>query len=167
MLKDPEPAIRRLGLETLRRSGLKSTELLRRVAGAQRDADPGVRCRAAQTLVEAGSTDRVSIALLIDDLRKDEDTARCAEDVLGLAGLFDIDVVHSMIRLVQEEKDPDIRSRAARVLMHAGPRAREAVPVLLRAQKDDVPGASMALRAVRAWRPRKVMIDERRHSAHT
>lgn len=150
MLKDPEPAIRRLGLETLRRSGLKSTDLMRRVAKAQRDPDAGVRCRASETLVEAGSTDRVSIALLITDLKGDEDTARCAEDVLGLAGLFDSDVVRSMIRLVQEEKDPDIRSRAARVLMHLGPRAREAIPALVHAQKDEVPGAAMALRAIRA-----------------
>lgn len=150
MLKDPEPAIRRLGLESLRKSGLRSSDLLQKVAKAQRDADPGVRCRAAETLVEAGMSDRVSIALLIGDLRKDEDTARCAEDVLGLAGFFDRDVVHSMTRLVQEDKDPDVRSRAARVLMHLGPRAREAIAALLHAQKDEIPGAAMALRAIRA-----------------
>jgi HEAT repeat protein len=155
MLKDPEPSIRRLGLETLRRCGLRSTELMRKVAKAQRDLDPGVRCRAAEALIEAGATDRVSIALLINDLKKDEDTARCAEDVLSLAGLFDADVVHSMTRLVQEEKDPDIRSRAARVLMHLGPRAREAVPALLHAQKDDVPGAAIALKAVHGRGARK------------
>ena len=150
MLADPEPSIRRLGLETLRRSGMHSTDLMQKVAKAQRDPDAGVRCRASETLIESGSTDRVSTALLISDLKKDEDTARCAEDVLSLEGLFDADVPRSMIRLVQEEKDPDIRSRAARVLMHLGPRAREAIPALLRAQKDDVPGAAMALRAVRA-----------------
>jgi len=92
---------------------------------------------------------------LISDLKKDEDTARCAEDVLGLAGLFDPDVVRSMIRLVQEEKDPDIRSRAAQVLMHLGPRAHDAIPALVHAQKDDVPGAEMALRAIRLPPPRK------------
>ena len=150
MLRDPDPSIRRLGLETLRRCNLRSTVLMRKVAKAQRDPDAGVRCRASETLVEAGSTDRVSIALLTSDLRKDEDTARCAEDVLGLVGLFDFDVVRSMTRLVQEDKDPDIRSRAARVLMHLGPRAREALPVLLRAQKEEVPGAAMALKAIRA-----------------
>ncbi len=155
MLRDPEPSIRRLGLETLRRSGLRSPDLLQKVAKAQRDTDAGVRCRAAETLIESGSTDRVSIALMISDLRKDEDTARCAEDVLGLAGLFDNDVMRSMVRLVQEETDPDIRSRASRVLMHLGPRAREAVPALIRAQKDQVPGAEMALRAVRASSPRR------------
>ncbi len=150
MLRDPEPLIRRLGLEALRRSGMRSPDLLQKVARAQRDEDPGVRCRAAESLIEYGSADRVSIALLITDLSRDEDTARCAEDVLGLAGLFDNDVMRSMIRLVGEEKDPDVRSRAARVLMHLGPRAREAVPALLRAQKDQVPGADMALKAVRA-----------------
>jgi len=155
MLKDQEPAIRRLGLETLRRCGLRSTELMRKVAKAQRDSDPGVRCRAAEALIEAGAPDRVSTSLLIDDLRKDEDTARCSEDVLSLAGLFDLDVVHSMTRLVEEEKDPDIRSRAARVLMHLGPRAREAIPVLLHAQRDDVPGAAMALKAIRPRGTRK------------
>lgn len=155
MLKDPDPSIRRLGLETLRRCGQRSTELMRKVAKAQRDPDPGVRCRAAEALIEAGATDRVSIALQISDLKGDEDTARCAEDVLSLAGLFDLDVVHSMTRLVQEEKDPDIRSRAARVLMHLGPRAREAIPALLRAQKDDVPGAATALKAIRMRSPRR------------
>jgi len=150
MLRDSDSLIRRLGLETLRRSGLRSPELMQKVAKAQRDLDSGVRCRAAETLIETGSTDRVSIPLLIGDLRKDEDTARCAEDVLGLAGMFDNDVMHSMMRLVQEDKDPDIRSRAARVLMQLGPKAREAIPVLLRAQKDQVPGAEMALRSVRA-----------------
>ena len=60
-----------------------------------------------------------------------------------------------MTRLVQEEKDPDMRSRAARVLMHLGPRAREAVPALLHAQRDNVPGAAMALKAVRIRNPRK------------
>lgn len=150
MLRDPEPSIRRLGLETMRRCNLRSTDLMRQVAKAQRDPDAGVRCRASETLIEAGSTDRVSIALLISDLRKDEDTARCAEDVLGLAGLFDSDVVRSMTRLIQEDKDPDIRSRAARVLMPLGPRAREAIPALLHAQKDEVPGAAMALKAIRA-----------------
>jgi HEAT repeat protein len=55
-----------------------------------------------------------------------------------------------MIRLVDQEKDPDVRSRAARVLMHLGRRAREAVPALLHAQKDEVPGAAIALKAVRA-----------------
>jgi HEAT repeat protein len=150
MLRDSEPLIRRLGLETLRRSGMRSPDLLQKVAKAQRDQDPGVRCRAAEALIEYGSTDRVSISLLIGDLNRDEDTARCAEDVLGLAGLFDNDVMRSMIRLVGEDKDPDVRSRAARVLMHLGPRAREAVPALQRAQKDQVPGADMALKAVRA-----------------
>ncbi len=53
-----------------------------------------------EALIEAGSTDRVSIPLLIADMRKDEDTARCAEDVLGLAGIFDNEVMHSMVRLV-------------------------------------------------------------------
>jgi HEAT repeat protein len=150
MLRDPDTSIRRLGLETLRRCNLHSTELMSRVAKAQRDPDAGVRCRASETLIETGSTDRVSIALLIGDLRKDEDTARCAEDVLGLAGLFDPDVASSMTRLVQDDKDPDIRSRAAMVLMHLGPRARAAIPALLRAQKDEVPGAAMALKAIRA-----------------
>jgi HEAT repeat protein len=150
MLRDTEPLIRRLGLETLRRSGLKSPELLQKVAKAQRDPDPGVRCRAAESLIEYGSPDRVSISLLIGDLSRDEDTARCAVDVLGLAGLFENDVMRSMIHLVEEEKDPDIRSRAAHVLMHLGPRAREAVPALLHAQKDQIAGAEMALKAVRA-----------------
>jgi len=150
MLHDPEPSIRRLGLETLRRCNLRSIELLSRVAKAQRDPDAGVRCRASETLIEAGSTDRISIELLITDLRRDEDTARCSEDVLSLAGLFDPEVGRSMIRLVQDDKNPDIRSRAARVLMHLGPRARPAIPALLRAQKDEVPGAAMALKAIRA-----------------
>ena len=70
-------------VETLRRCGQRSTELMRKVAKAQRDPDPGVRCRAAETLIEAGAPDRVSTALLIEDLKKDEDTARCAEDVLS------------------------------------------------------------------------------------
>jgi HEAT repeat protein len=155
MLHDAQPSIRRLGLETLRRCGMHSVDLMQKVARAQRDSDPGVRCRAAETLIEAGSPDRVSIALLIADLKSDEDTARCAEDVLGLAGLFDPDDTHSMVRIIQEEKDPDIRSRAARVLMHIGPRAHEAVPALLHAQKDDGPGAAMALKAVRAPAPRR------------
>ena len=99
--------------------------------------------------------DRVLPRDLIGDLNRDEDTARCAEDVLGLAGLFDNDVMRSMIHLVGEEKDPDVRSRAARVLMHLGPRAREAVPALLRAQKDQIPGAEMALKAVRAPTPKR------------
>ena len=155
MLRDPEAQIRRLGLETLRRSGARSPELLRRVAKAQRDNDPGVRCRAAEMLIEYGSADRVSISILIDDMNRDEDTARCAEDVLGLAGLFESDVVRSMSRLVSEDKDPDLRSRAARVLMHLGPRARDAIPALLRAQKDQIPGSEMALRAVRAPFPKR------------
>jgi HEAT repeat protein len=155
MLRDPEPGIRRLGLETLRKTGLRSPDLLQKVAKAQRDPDPGVRCRAAESLIESGSADRVSIALLIGDLGRDEDTARCAEDVLGLAGLFDDDVTRSMIRLVAEDKNPDVRSRAARVLMHLGPRAREAVPALLQAQKDQIPGAEMALKAVRAPAPKR------------
>ena len=128
---------------------------MRKVAKAQRDPDPGVRCRAAEALVEAGSMDRISIALLISDLKGDDDTARCALDVLGLAGLFDPDVARSMIRIVQEEKDPDIRSRAARVLMHIGPKAREAIPALVHALKDDIPGAEMALKAVRSSAPRR------------
>ena len=124
-------------------------------ANAQRDPDSGVRCRATEALIESGSIDRVSIPLLISDLRKDEDTARCAEDVLSLAGLFDNEVMHSMIHLVQDETDPDIRSRAAGVLMHLGPRAREAIPALIRAQKDQVPGADMALRSVRSSVPKR------------
>ncbi len=154
MLRDPDPVIRRLGLETLRKNGLRSAELMQRVGKAQRDPDSGVRCRAAETLIESGSTDRVSISLLIEDLRRDEDTARCEEDVLGLAGLFDNEVMRSMIRLVQEDPNPDVRSRAAHVLMHLGSRARDAVPALLRAQKDHIAGAEMALRAVRAPVPK-------------
>jgi HEAT repeat protein len=155
MLRDSDPVIRRLSLETLRRSGLRSPELLQKVGKAQRDPDSGVRCRACETLIESGAVDRVSIPLLIGDLRKDEDTARCAEDVLGLAGLFDSDVIHAMSRLVLQETDPDIRSRAAHVLMHLGPRAREAIPALIRAQKDQVPGAEMALKAIRLPAPRR------------
>jgi HEAT repeat protein len=155
MLRDADASIRRLGLETLRRSGIRSTVMLQKVAKAQRDSDAGVRCRASEALIEAGSIDRISMTLLVSDLKKDEDTARCAEDVLGLAGLFDPEIVRSMIRLVQDEKDPDLRSRAARVLMHLGPRAHDAIPALIRAQKDGVPGAEMALRAIRLPAPRK------------
>ena len=79
-------------------------------------------------------------------------------DVLGLAGLFDNDVMRSMIRLVGDEKDPDVRSRAARVLMHLGPRAREAVPALLRAQKDH--------RDVRIIGERNSMIRSARQSTY-
>jgi hypothetical protein len=149
MIRDKDSGIRRLGLEALRRSGQSSPDILQLVARAQRDDDPGVRCRAAESLIEFGSPDRVSIALLMGDLRRDEDTARCAENVLGLAGLFDSDVVYSMMHLVEREKDPDVRSRAARVLMHLGSRARQAEGALLRAKNEKVPGAEMALKAIR------------------
>src|SRR5207245_9370843 len=88
-------------------------------------------------------------------LARDEDAARCGDDVLGLAGLCESDVVRSMGRLVSEEKDPDLRSRAARVLMHLGPLARDAIPALLRAQKDQIPGPELAIKAVRAPFPKR------------
>ncbi len=150
MMRDQEPQVRRLGLEALRRSGQSSPEILLKVARAQRDVDPGVRCRAAGTLIESGAWDRVSTALLIGDLRRDDDTALCAENVLGLVGLFDEAVVYSMMHLVQQDKDIDVRSRAAHVLMHLGTRARPAIPALQRAREEKVPGADVALRAIRA-----------------
>lgn len=155
MMKDSDSQVRRLGLEALRRTGQRSPDLLQRVARAQRDEDPGVRCRAAESLIEAGSFDRVSIALLMNDLRRDEDVARCAENALSMAGLFDTDVIYSMIHLLQTEKDPDVRSRAAQILMHMGPRARQAVPALMRARDEKVPGAEMALRSIRGTPARK------------
>lgn len=155
MMRDSDSQIRRLGMEALRRSGQRSPDILQKVARAQRDEDPGVRCRAAESLIEYGYSDRVSIALLMGDLRRDDDTARCAENALSMAGLFDPDVTFSMIHLVQTEKDPDVRSRAAQILMHMGPRARQAVPALMRARDEKVPGAEMALRAIRAVPSRK------------
>lgn len=155
MMRDSDSQIRRLGMEALRRSGQRSPDILQKVARAQRDEDPGVRCRAAESLIESGYTDRVSIALLMGDLRQDEDTARCAENALGKVGLFDPDVTYSMMHLLQNEKDPDVRSRAAQILMYIGPRARQAVPALTRARDDKVPGAEMALRSIRGAPARK------------
>jgi HEAT repeat protein len=155
MLRDPEPSIRRLGLETLRRSGLRSTELLQRAARAQKDGDPGVRCRAVEALVELGSVDRISTALLIEDLKKDEDTGRCAVEALGQAGHFEPEVVRSMIHLLETERNADFRGRAASVLIQLGPKAREALPALVRAAKDQVPGAELAVKAIRTSLPRR------------
>ncbi len=155
MIRDPDVEIRKLGLEALRRSGQMSPDILQKVAHAQKDEAPGVRCRAAETLIESGATDRVSISLLIGDLRGNEDSARCAENVLAMAGLFSDDVMYSMMHLVAEDKDIDVRSRAARVLMHLGPRASPAIPVLQRARQDKVPGTEMALRAIRSSPNRK------------
>jgi len=45
MLRTRTPAIRRLGLETLRRCGKPPPTMLQAVAKAQKDPDAGVRCR--------------------------------------------------------------------------------------------------------------------------
>jgi HEAT repeat protein len=148
MLHDSDVEVRRFSLEALLRSTTKPSEAIATIARAQRDKDPGVRCRAADVLVEWGAHDRVALTLLINDLRGSEDDARCAVDALAAAGPFEPGVVSEMIHLLNG-KDRELRMRAASVLRQMGPRAREALPALERAQKDQIPGAAQAVRAIK------------------
>lgn len=148
LLRDPEPQIRQAALEGLRRSGTHLRDALPVVARAQRDKDATVRCLAARQLVEMGAADRVSVAVFINDLRSGASDVHCAEDALGMAGLFNPDVVPALTKLL-DEKDRETRSRAAFVLMQLGYKAKDAIPALQRAQKDQVSGADNALKAIR------------------
>jgi HEAT repeat protein len=154
LLKDSQPEVRRLALESLRRGGLRSQALAPVVARAQRDQDPGVRCRAAEALVDMGAYDRVATALLLNDLKGEDVNARCAADALALVGHFEPALVRALIRSLQEG-DLETRSRTAFILMQLGPRAREAMPALTHAAKEQVPWAETALKAIRASIPRR------------
>lgn len=153
-LRDPDLAVRRLVIDTLRRSAGRKRELLTPIARAQRDSDPGVRCLAAETLVEMGAWDRVAIPLLIADMRNAAlDEFHCPADALGMAGLFNPDVPPALVKLLQES-DREIRRRAVHAVMVLGSKGREALPALTQAQKDQIPGAENAIRAIRDALPR-------------
>ena len=152
-MKDPDVRVRRAALDVLRRIVVRRRDALPMIARAQRDPDPAVRCLAAEQLVEMGAADRVAVNLLAADLRAGGGQALCAGEALAQAGLFNPDVVAALVRLLQE-KDRAVRSRAAALLMQLGARAREALPALQQAQKDQIPGAEAALRAIREALPR-------------
>jgi len=93
-----------------------------------------------------GAADRVSLERLTDDLRRVPDPA-CAVEALALAGYFNPEVVPLMAHLV-EKKDWRTQSRAVSVLLHLGGRAKAALPALLRAQREDIPGSENAIRRI-------------------
>ncbi len=147
-LGDHDAAVRFIALQALRASGARAHGLAQRLAHAQRDADPQVRCEAAKQLTEIGAADRVFVPMLVRDLKSGAGAAPCAADALGMAGHFNGDVVPALVVLLNEP-DRERRSQAARLLMELGPRAKPALPALARAQRDAVPGAEMAIRALR------------------
>jgi HEAT repeat protein len=152
-VSDTDVRVRRAALSALKRSGSRRHEGLQLLGKAQRDPDPLVRCLATEELLELKSADRVAIPLLINDLKGEDDSARCATEALGLAGHFNEDVVPALITVLGE-KDPLVRSRAALILMQLGARAREAIPALTLAQKDGIPDADNALKVIRESLPR-------------
>ncbi len=152
LLRDADAALRRRALVALRQSDSRISEAIPVIARAQRDPDLGVRCRAVETLIEWNATDRVAVPLLVADLRAEDESARCAMSALAQLGLFHNGVVSEMIRLLRS-RDRLVRSRAAAVLAPLGARAREAIPALEKAHKEQVPGAGNALRAIRASLP--------------
>lgn len=149
LLKDADPTVRRTALETLRQSVGKRKDFLPPIAKAQRDEDPGIRCMAAQTLVEMGASDRVAIPILAADVKNSAlIDGNCPADALGMAGHFNPDVVPTLAKLLGE-KDRETRRRAVHALLQLGAKAKEALPALAQAQKDQVPGADNALNAIR------------------
>lgn len=151
-LSDSDIGIRRYALESLRLSPQRASNALPLIAKAQRDPDPGVRCRAVETLIEWSAADRVAISLLVSDLQRNEEDARCASGALADTGLFHSAVTREMIRLLNTDR-PEWRSRAAGVLMHLGARGKDALPALEKAQKDRISGATNAIRAIKAALP--------------
>jgi HEAT repeat protein len=145
-LRDEDPRVRRGVLDILRRIGVRRESYLAPIARAQKDADPWVRCWAAEDLVEMNAADRVAISRLIDDLQNPDD-ASCAAAALGLAGHFNPDVTPALIHVLQG-KNRDVQSQATAILMQLGSRAREALPALVQARHDEIPGAENAYRVI-------------------
>jgi len=69
-----------------------------------------------------------------------------------MAGHFNREVVPAMTRLL-DQADPEVRRQACLVLMQLGPRAKDALPALQKAQKENVVGAENAVRAIRESLP--------------
>lgn len=152
LLNDPELTIRRQVLEIIRRIGPIKRDYLAAVARTQRDAE--LRCTASSILVELAAYDRISIPLLTQDLTNLGLTnSDCAADALGMAGLFNRQVPPAIIKLLQD-KNREIRRRGVRAAFHLGSRGRDVVPALAQAQRDGIPGAESALRALRDALPR-------------
>ncbi|HVO32882.1 MAG TPA: HEAT repeat domain-containing protein [Elusimicrobiota bacterium] len=151
-LRDSDVTVRGLALSMLRIPGIRSREFAPRIAVVQRDPDPMLRCAAAQELVELGASDRVFVAMLVRDLKAGGESEACDAEALGMAGHFNEDVVPALVGLLGEANF-QWRSVAARTLMELGPRARPALPALAKAQRDGVPGADIAIKALREMIP--------------
>jgi HEAT repeat protein len=147
-LKDPVDAHRRLALEALYHVPWRGRDHVQDFALMQRDAESSVRCLAVRQLVEMGAADRVSIGRLTDDLRHDEDPP-CAVEVLALTAYFNPEVIPAVGRLLDGKNDWRTRCRAVAVLVHTGGKAHTILPLLLRAQREAIPGADNAVTRLR------------------
>jgi HEAT repeat protein len=161
-LQDENAVIRRQALISLGRWPTRRSDVLSAIAKTQRGWDSDLRCLAAQQLVEWGAWDRVAVALLAADVRRRPENVACAVTALGMAGHFNAEVVPATLRLL-EEKDPETRRLACLILMQLGPKAKDALPALAKAQKENVPGAENALRAIRDSLPRPAPTVRRSH----
>jgi hypothetical protein len=103
---------------------------------------------AAEQLVELGASDRVSVPLLVADLKSNAGESVCAAEALAFAGHQNMDVIRALGGLLNE-RDPDVRRRAAYIASALGARSKTLLPALEQAQRDGVPGAALAARVVR------------------
>ena len=147
LLRDKDPHVRELAVQTLRSIGLETKAAIPALTERLRDENPSVRNAAAMALREMGPEAKAAMSSLAELLRDPDQYIRIT--AAGTLERMGSEAVPSVVRLLRD-KDPHVRELAVQTLRSIGLEAKAAIPALTERLRDENPSvrdaAAMALR---------------------
>jgi HEAT repeat protein len=154
-LKDPEAEVRRTAASWLGNAETAAEPAVPQLLGRLKDAeeDPGVRAISAASLSKIAPKDK-DVAAAVGEAVKDKNPRIRAYAALALSRIDPENAkmaVGTLLEILESSKDPQIRFSVIDCLGDVGPKAKDAVPVLLgliKAGGRDSTGARYALQKI-------------------
>jgi len=153
-LESPDPEARWMAAARLGELGPAAQEAVPALVCALDDPDNTVRMYVIGALYRIGPSAKSAVPALIRGLAADREIDRsgCA-GALGMIGPDARAAVPLIAEMLEEEKDPNTRTCAAKALGRIGPAARDAVSALERVLADNEVRSYVRIAAARAlWR---------------
>lgn len=134
MLRSRDRGARQQAANTLKAIGMRARAAVPELTNLLMDSDPDVRTSGIQALGKIGPDARDAVPALIVLFKDKEDTVRNASaTAIGDIGPTSIPVLAEALRY----PDKDVRHYAAIALVNMGPKAKDALPMLAVAIKED------------------------------
>jgi HEAT repeat protein len=133
-LRDQDNLVRIYVAETLLRLKVRPEGMVRVLAEALKDEEDGVSMEAARILGRLGPDAKDAVPALIETLKDGSGVGGWAVEALREIGPVTIPAV---LEVIKNSQKAEARASAIAVLWSFGPKAREAIPVLIKALKDE------------------------------